>query len=449
MRLKHTFILFVVALLLLGYFFLIEQPRHRRALLEEQQSASLINLDPGDVHFVRVVRPDVTLEFAREKDGWKMTSPIRDAADQVAVNMLVVAVARAEVGRDLGPETDLAPFGLDVPAVEIELTSAAGDTIIALHVGKYTVDKSHIYARMTPGGSVLLLPTGIRRYTLIDVSDFRDQRVFDFELANVASFTVTTSALSTSWYRTPENEWATTNDGVTITGRKTDVEALLRRLRGLRVKAFVSPQEQAEYKPFDAPVRSIKVFMANGDSTRTLVAGKRYKNGVCARVLDEERVVVADTTLLGVFTKTVFDLRDRRLLKFNRRDVAKISVMAPNFQVTLVKLGNQWGYPNPSLGNMDQSAVAGVLTSLQQLKFGRVLVEEPREDVSLYRLSNPDITLTISDEAGRETDQLICRLSDRDDGAYIVTSRSSQLIAELNGDTVADLLVSLQKLRQP
>lgn len=448
MRLRNTLILFIVAVLLVGYFLLVEQPRHERTEIAEAERWDLTPVSLEDVRYVFIESRSTKLSFVRVAEGWRMTSPLSDAANNTAVNTLVRETANAQLARNLGPEPDLSTYGLDDPAVVLTLAAAPEETLLVLHVGDFTVDKASVYARRLPSDDVLLIPTGIRRYSLLDPSEFRNKRVVDFDLDNVEWFTVEAAARSTTWRRTLENEWTTANEGVTIAGRKTDVEGMLRRLRGLRVTAFVAAEELSGCGPRDGSTGTIRVVMAPGDSSWALFVGERQGDGICVRLSTEDRVVVTDTTLLKVFDETVFDLRNRRMVEFDREAVSKVTFEAPEFDVTLVRPGHEWGFPNPALGKLDQKEIKDLLVAIQKIEFESVVFEDTGK-APRFDLSKSDITITIFDDAGREVDKLVCRPSETKEGAYTATSRSSNLVAELAGDAVTDLVERFKNLRRP
>jgi hypothetical protein len=220
-------------------------------------------------------------------------------------------------------------------------------------------------------------------------------------------------------------------------------------LRGRRVKSIISPEEETELRPFDSPAKAITIDATAAGFKTTLEVGKMYGGGVCVRLSGEDRIVVTDSTLLGVFEKTVFDLRDRRLLKFKNSAAKKIVFNAFDYQITLVRPGREWVLPNPALGEIDQQDAGRLVVILQNLRFTGVADEEPRGEPLPYRLSNPDITLTIFDESGTELDRLACVKNRDDPNLYYATSRSSELIAELEAAMISGLIDDFRSLREP
>jgi hypothetical protein len=448
MRIRNTVILIVVAALLAGYFFLIEQPRHRRAQIKASNANDLAELDIEDAAFLSIRRSDVELSFIRRGRGWIMTSPISDVAEDGSVNRLLGVIANGEITRDLGPQEDLKPFGLDPPEAIVTVANADGDTVVSIEAGELTVDKYNAYARDRMGSRpdhVLLVPTGVRRYALTEPSDFRSKRLAIFQISSVTSFTLRWPDRTMTWRRAGDG-WSTEADGREIRGRKRYVEAILRRLRGVRALEFVPEAELSNVQPFDAPPRSISVTTDDGKEA-TVTVGRILEGRVYAgsRLADEvqHRVVLTDTTLLQIFDSTVDDLRDRRLLRFDRARLGKITLESPDVNATLVRPGNEWGFPNPAAGRIDQTSVTKVLDAIANLEYARVIDEVSKP------LSNPDLRLTIFDEDGERIDQLSGKASESTPSVYIVTSEFSRVVAEIPASELDEIKSRFENLRKP
>jgi hypothetical protein len=443
-RRANTLILFAIAGSLLLYFLAVEEPRHRRALDQAESRSDLASFQPDSVAAVSIVRPDISLEFARDTSGWRMTAPFSEPADIAAVNLVIYSVSDAEIARDLGVQTDLVPFGLQDSSAVISLLSSVGDTIVALQVGGLTVDRSQAYARKRPSPEVILIPTGVRHGALQPPSAYRDKRIITFELQDAVRLTVAAGGGSTTWVRRQDGEWTTRSDGSEIRGDAQMVESLLRRLRGLRAHRFLEPSEVDSLRPPEHRGREVTVETAPGIE-RVLRVGVEMEDGVVAQVVGESRIAVTDTTLLAVFRATVAELRDRRLLVFDPSGPRRVSIEAPQLRMTLVRPGDEWGFPNPAMGRIDQTEVRELLTAIGRLRYLRVVAESG--ETMPYGLSKPEIALTIFDGSGAPIDRLICVRRGEDHSHYLANSRHAGVVAEVAAGAVDDLLARFQHLR--
>jgi hypothetical protein len=454
-RKRNTLILAVLAVLLAAWFFLVETPRQRNAERESISKSDLAEFDIQDVSFVSIERPDGRLEFERENRGWKMTAPLTDWAEDGAVNQLLGIVADGEIFRDLGPQDDLSPFGLSRPAAVITAVLAGGDTVAALAIGKLTVDTYYAYARpLSPGGHVLLVPTGIRRYALASQSEFRNNRLVSFGMSTVSGFTIRWPDRSLEWQRADSGGWITRTGSHAVTGRTQYVEAVLRYLQGVRVAEFVPSDQVPLVAPFESPVRSVNVTIEDG-STHVVTFGRRLETRLYAGArytgADDksiERVVLCDTTVLQIFESTLDNMRDRRLLRMNETQVHRFEIVSPEFNLTLVRPGNEWGYPNPSMGTPDPSKVSRAIAIAGELEYDRVIDEDSSAFVS-YGLSNPAIRFTIYDAAGSSIDELVCGNSNEYPDFYITHSLSSAVVSVIEKEQINSFIERFKNLQDP
>jgi hypothetical protein len=265
-RFKGSLILFALALALGLYYALVEWPAHKRE--EAMRDRPLMQIVPADVDRVRITRPDGTLEFRVSGTHWNMVAPISDVAKQPAVTTLLAAVAAARVEGDIGPQDDPAPFGLDHP-IDLALWSEDGDSL-RLRIGGYTVDRSHVYATLPPRDDVLLVPTTLHRYASAEVEDFRDPHVVTFDLSVVVGYELAVSGRATMrWERSRTGDrWFTVVGADSIAGDRVRVESVLRRLRGLRVRRFLDPDDAGVLPRSDVRTASID----KRDGTRVVVS---------------------------------------------------------------------------------------------------------------------------------------------------------------------------------
>jgi hypothetical protein len=453
MRLRNTVILAVLAAILAGWYFLVEQPRKRSADLQDMMQSDLAAFRMDEVKHVSIDRPGETLGFERSDRGWMMTQPLVDKAADGSVNQLLGALSDAEIYRDLGLQNDLAAFGLDPPSITVAVRTSAGDTAVALDIGKLTADKYYAYARKhAPRAPVLLVPTGIRRYASADLSDFRNQRLVSFGLSSVSSFTLYWPGRSLSWRRSETDDWVTYRGGDTIGGRRQYVEAVVRFIQGVRVSEFVPADQVETVSPLDTAEPLSATVEINDGSSRTVTFGRRLETRLYAKARytgpdgdSSSRVVLIDPAVLQIFDSTVENMRERRLLKIDESRVQKLELVAPDLQVTLVRPGRQWGFPNPSLGEVDQGRVKRALAAAGGLEYDIVLDEDGAR-AGQYGLSNPDIRFTLYDGAGGLVDELALTVKPENPGLYVTTSRFSGVVATVGANRVETLVESFTNL---
>jgi Domain of unknown function (DUF4340) len=355
-------ILLIVAAVAVGAYVLIELPRRRAD--DSGAHRLLASFEAASVDTVVLQRSDDTLRFTRYEDGWHMTSPLNDVAEPSTIESLLNAVANATPERNLGPAENPSTYGLDRPDVRI-LISSRPNTRFAIDVGKPTVDSAWRYARLARG-DVLLIPTDVHRGATLPRDDYRNRRVVDFQLDEVERYSLVDDAHGTTWKRGPEGWFTSLAVDDTIAGDSVAVEAVLRRLRGLRVVSFLDETGSQKPEPYCA---SISLSRTNRTPLASISFCRMPDGSWHAHNSLRITAVVVEGDLSDLFQHTTTSLRDRRLIQFSPPDAHRIEIVSPSASGTLVRTGGVWSFPNPAMGRVDPERAADFVRALRSLKW--------------------------------------------------------------------------------
>jgi hypothetical protein len=396
-RLRPTLILLVIAAVAAAYFFFVEQPRHRRQVENKITSGKLTQVRADEIVRIVITRPDVTMEFERAGNDWKMIRPVHDAARTPNVNLVLHSITDADIERALAvQEGDIADFGLQTPAASIQLFDASGAQRVAIEVGNLTLTSEFAYVRHEGGGEVALAPTGVRRYALRDVFEFRSPTLVDFENDEVSVLTLSGKTGDRRWQQPTPGDWFTLQDGDTLPGDGEELFRVMGRLRAVRAAGLIDDGPTAT----DPPAGTIRLDFRDGTALE-LTFSPEDSSGTHVRTSANPRVAVVDASILDVFELGLDDLRDRHVVSFEAAVVASIVLTTPDISVSIVKRGPSWTFPNPALGSVDQAGVAVLLRELERFKFREIIDEHVSRsqlnDLSAYRLELLDANEEVID----------------------------------------------------
>jgi hypothetical protein len=155
------------------------------------------------------------------------------------------------------------------------------------------------------------------------------------------------------------------------------------------------------------------------------------------------RVVEVDSAVMSAFATTVSDLRERRLLRFERARVARVALTTPDTIATMVRTGEVWTYPNPALGTMDPARVGAVLDAIAALKASRVVHEAP---ATLG--GEPTFTLALYDAGGTIIDELSSRHPAPGQTTALATSRSSRAVCEIASSDLDRVVAAIRQINR-
>ena len=430
-------VLFVVALLAIATFALIELPRRRDAERAGHEALRLFAPFTRTIDRIDLIRPGSRVRLELRGGQWEVVMPTPDRAEHASVATLIDALAKAEVARNLGPAGELAQYGL-VPPVAIVTLAAAGDTLAHVELGASTVDLAHAFARRRDG-DIVLVPPSLISYAALPASAFRDQRIVHVDVDDVAAFSVHRDGHpSVRWSRRNTGAWFTLVAGDTVTGDSLGVPSYLRRFRGMRVRAFVETTDTA--RAFDRPAGSI-TFYARASAPQTLRFAARPDGAYWSRKDGAPRVVEVDGDVASALDASPAALRDRRLIHFSPPRAKRIQIATADTSAVLVRAGTAWGLPNPALGRVDPRAAADFVRALRALRFERVV------DAASNATEPAALSLTITAAGDTLLDDLRGRPLGDTSGDWVVTSRSSGMVATVPAREIDALIQLLRRVR--
>jgi hypothetical protein len=156
-----------------------------------------------------------------------------------------------------------------------------------------------------------------------------------------------------------------------------------------------------------APKATLIVQSKTGQSD-TLLVGDPNPTGssVFVKKPRESEVHLTGTSLSTALSKSLFDLRDRTALPFEKDDVRKIEIRRGTGTILLEKEKDSWELKSPVLAKAGQSAVDGLLNKVSYAEVKK-FVEESPSALGRYGLTAPSVTLTLTGGANQSQKRLL------------------------------------------
>ncbi|MEO7156049.1 MAG: DUF4340 domain-containing protein [Vicinamibacterales bacterium] len=146
---------------------------------------------------------------------------------------------------------------------------------------------------------------------------------------------------------------------------------------------LASPAIVVEYKGQGGAAGSLK--LGNKNATQ----GEMY-----AMRNNDNRVFLVSSFQETSFNRTSFDLRDKKVLKFDREKADSLVLAKGATTMTLSRTGSEWKVVTPVPSRSDYAAIEGFLTRLSSSNMSKML-EENAKDLVKYGLDKPAMTVTI------------------------------------------------------
>ena len=414
MRFRTTLVLFgVLALLSLGYYFLELKE------VEKEAKTKLVSFQEEEVSSFSIRRGEKVITLERGENGWRMSEPVEDRADEKEIIALLGNVIRAKTERTLDASGDsLADFGLQNPPIIFTVHLKEKETPFILEVGNTTPAGFSVYARRKGEEKILLAPDTVKTSLEKDAFAFRSKVLLSFAQEAVKAVSLRTDSLHVRLERQEKGKWRIT-EPVEVAADSGKVSDLLRSLTQDQIQGFPDKPASLKMVGLDPPRGEIRLTL-DGGTEATLLLGEREKKekGVYARRSGEEQVLVLKETFLAEIPKQVADLRDRTLLALDREKVDTIELETPKGRTVLSKAEDTWGIKEPEEASADQGMINDLLWDLTTTRV-KEFVDDDAKTLKPYGLDAPPVTVRLLDPQGKPLSTLTLARASNDEGAYV------------------------------
>src|ERR1035437_8873684 len=150
---------------------------------------------------------DEVLILKRENGKWQMTAPKAMAADQDAAGSMVSALANLNADKVVEEKaTDLKPYGLDRPTLDVQIVRKDGKTEHLL-IGDDTLNGSGAYAKLANDAKVVTVGTTTKTSLDKRPDDLRDKRLLTFDADKLSRVELAAKGPVIEFGKNGQNEW--------------------------------------------------------------------------------------------------------------------------------------------------------------------------------------------------------------------------------------------------
>ena len=215
-----------------------------------------------------------------------------------------------------------------------------------------------------------------------------------------------------------------------------------------------SPDDLAIFGLQDPELR-IALELKDGSSKSLELGGEApIGSSVYAKRGDEPNIYMAGGGLKSGLKKTLFDLRDKKLLQFDESDIYRLEIATPGLQATVERasgsdaaVGDGWQITQPILGRADSDTIDDLLSDLHSEEAESFVLEEAdASGLEQHGLQAPRIVLTLWSGESAQQRLMIGSESDDPEGFYARREDSSTVFV-VPESLVDDLPDRLDRLR--
>jgi len=436
MKTKNTLLLLAVLIAIFAYVYFYEIKGGEERKKEKEAATQLLPLKKDDVTGVILERPadGFKIHAVKTDDQWKIIEPIETEGDRFAIEGLINAVVNSKISRVVAQDTtSLQDFGLKPSKAMVVLLAKAGvkDTVF---VGNKNPTGSFLFVRRGHQPKVELTSTSMSYQVSKSLFDYRDKTVLKFDKDAVEKLDL---KVPKGHFVVEEtgNSWTITSP-IHKKADKTEVDKILNKVKDARVKKFVveTTSNLAKYGLLH-PRYVFTVFLKPNQSRKTLLIGKKdTKDNRFAKDDSRNPVMSIPKSVAEGLNITLFDLRDKNILTFNRDSLSKIELIYPDSTIICQKdSSDNWMITFPDSEKTKSWKISSLLSGLKNLR-AKEFLGEKRFLFARAGLKKPRLRVRLYDKKGKFAESLLIGKNYDSKKTYVTNKKMKEVFGVSTDD---------------
>ena len=363
---------------------------------------------------------------------WELTAPQAYSVDQEAANSLASSAATVNSDQLVDDKaTDMKQFGLDPPALEVDVIKKDGKTSKLLF-GSDAPGVGGSYAKLEGDPRVFTVGSSTKSNFDKSSKDLRDKRLLAFDQDKLSRVELTAKKQTIEFGRS-KDEWQILKpqpmraDGL-------QVEELVRKLKDAKMDLALSDEDAKKATAAFAsgtPTATVRVTDPSGTHEMQI---RKKENDYYAKSSAAEGAYKMAADLGTGVDKSVDDFRNKKLFDFGFNEPNKIEMHDGAKTVSLQKTGEKWQSGGKE---MDSTSVQSFLDKLRDLSASKFTDSG---------FGTPTIDLTVTSNDGKRTEKVLISKQDK---TSIAKRENEPSLYELDNKTVDELEKAAGDVKPP
>lgn len=355
----------------------------------------LLKFREEDITGVEFQNDEESFSLDKQNDLWKIIDGEKAKADAGEIKNFLKLVDKFKVKKFLHEKPDsLAPYGLDKPSARLTLKTGKEDGPLTLLVGGKKEDEGY-YGKIKNAQNIVLLGNQLVKTLTKKAVDFMPKTLLDFKQENVSKIHLKTGGEQIVLARNKESDWKIIKP-IEASADLSTVNSLLFDLKAARLQEFVKTSvNKPELFGLDSAEKVLTVDFEEGESW-TLELGNQSGDGqnYFGRRAGEASIFTLSLDTADKIFRSLHDLKDKKLLNFDKDAVEKISLEYPDKIFELQKSDEDWNLTKPEKVKTVQGFIGkDILWSLSSLEYESVV--EPALADEDSGLSQPTVAVSV------------------------------------------------------
>lgn len=439
MSFRTTLIIIVILIgITATYFLFFNEPAENTSQDDKPRIAETYDLPREEIQKVRLSYADAayqTITIEKNSDNiWQITTPFVTDANSAKVNEMLDDLLNKRIKQKL-EVTEYSKYGLEQPTIKVELWRDLEGLPKTFLIGKKGINYS-VYTKEESEAHIFLIESSALDDLSKSPTDIRDKSVVKFNLNSIIEIQ----------FQKPEafscqkngDIWKMTHP-LSVNADTEEIEYILSELHALQASTFEADGENVtlllEKYGLDKP--RIQLTFKDQNKEYGLGIGAPVPSTSDEDSAETERVYVQSVHQGGIYTvtddiirllnKSMFDLRDKRVLDFQREDTTKFEIQRGTQKIIGIKLDKDtWQLQNTEKTVADPQAVSDLIFGIDSLE-AVAFVTDSTNNLALYGLDYPKMQVLFTIRGEDKPAVLLIGNNTKENSVYVKANNSEQI----------------------
>ena len=368
--------------------------------VHDLRDKTILDFKTPQITKIEFIRNGKTLSLKKNEESWEVSEgKIAAKGNETEITNLLNTIQAAQIEQFVEEKPEqLTSYGLNNSKLTVKLTtSKASEPLVLLIGGK---NEHGFYAKTLPKKNVFTI-----NQSLFDtlnnrkLVDFFNKSLVDFNDDDLAKVTLLMDDDSVDLIRDEKDlqKWTMVKP-VNMKANTATINSLLFDLKNVRIVEFITTHtKNSKTFNFEQPEKEINLTFKNG-KTWALKLGNQTssQDHYFAQRSDDETVFTIQKSSVESIFRSLHDLKDRTVLKFDDDVVREIQIHDSKQTFILKKSTDKWNLILPKQSDSIQSFIGkDILWTLNSIEFESVLARDPGNTVT--GLTNPKVSVKLLD----------------------------------------------------
>ena len=315
-------------------------------------SSANVSTDSNTVKFLSLNRDDVTKIEIKKKGGddvvltkgtsdkWKLTSPKPLGADADTISGVLSTLSSVTSERLIEDKaSDLKPYGLAEPAVEVNATVKDGSTKKLL-LGDDTPASGAAYAMLAGDPRVFTVSSSTKTSLDKGMKDVGDKRLLPVDFDKIAKVEVVSPKMNMS-FGSKQGQW-TVQSPKDVRGDTSKLEGIVEKIKSATLDLGASADDMKKAASAYAGGTQVGTVRGTDDSGTQEFQVRKNKDSFYAKTTAVEGFYKVPNELAQQLQMSLDDIREKRLFDFSSNDPEKIEIHFGSKAYSLSRTGQDW-----------------------------------------------------------------------------------------------------------